>query len=166
MTTDDRAAALARVPEHLRGGLTRYLEQHIRTGSFLAAVLRNDLADAVGLGQVSMAGLSALVRFLVYFAPPQAWGSPERVHAWLAPGGLVTYAGRTELEDRLQDLAHRLTAERDQLRAMLLSADEADALLDLIIESDHPATEPWGTIADKLVAQRDRRQGHTQREDA
>jgi hypothetical protein len=80
------AAALRRVPEHLRGGLLRYLHEHIPTGGFLSSVLSNDLVGAVARGDpASLAGLVPLVLFLCNHAPAAAFGSPERVQAWLTP---------------------------------------------------------------------------------
>lgn len=75
------------VPAHLRAGLWRYLSQRIRTGGFLEAVLRNDLADAVCRADpaLSLTELKAIVLFLRTYAPSSAWGSPEAVEAWLAP---------------------------------------------------------------------------------
>ena len=36
------------IPDYMRGGLRRYLAHGIEPGSFLSAVLRNDLIDACG----------------------------------------------------------------------------------------------------------------------
>lgn len=74
----------AGVPEHLHEGLVRYLVHHIKPGSFLLAVLENDLAGAFARGdESSLAGLSALVRFLALDAPPVASGGPYSVQLWL-----------------------------------------------------------------------------------
>lgn len=72
------------VPEHLHGGLVRYLVQHIQPGHFLTAVLENDLREAMGRADdVSRAGLYSIVLFLYNDAPAPCWGSPEAVAAWL-----------------------------------------------------------------------------------
>lgn len=74
----------AGVPGHLHGGLVRYLVYRLHTGDFLAAVLANDLREAVRLGDPeSHAALVPLVRFLYHDAPALAWGSPDKVQAWL-----------------------------------------------------------------------------------
>lgn len=96
------AAALRRVPAHLRGGLLRYLHEHIPTGGFLSAVLRNDLIGAVAHGDPSsQAGLVAIVLFLVNHAPASAFGSPARVDAWLTPAIPVLTLTAADLGDEL-----------------------------------------------------------------
>lgn len=80
------ARAIARVPEHLREGLVRYLEEHIQPGHFLMAVCSNDLSEAMGRADVeSRAGLFELCSYLYNFAPTPAWGSKRAVEAWLKP---------------------------------------------------------------------------------
>lgn len=81
----DLQLALYGVPAHLREGLTLYLEHHVHVGHFLTAVLSNDLREAVARGDdTSLAGLPAIVRYLVNCAPIGAWGSPATVADWLA----------------------------------------------------------------------------------
>lgn len=71
------------VPEHLRSGLVRYFADGILPGSFLAAVLCNDLTKAVVRADpFSLHGLEALVTFLIDHAPADAWGSYEAVLGW------------------------------------------------------------------------------------
>ena len=78
------------VPAHLRPGL----EAHVRTGrpvgEFLTALLCNDLRDAVlRADEESLAALRGLLQFLSREMPGACWGSPERVTAWRARGGLA-----------------------------------------------------------------------------
>jgi hypothetical protein len=85
-----RAAAERRawqaVPEHLRPGLARYLDEHIRPGSFLEAVLINDLRECFARGDIkSRAGLNDLVFYLYNHAPLGSWGSPQGYAHWLSP---------------------------------------------------------------------------------
>jgi len=71
------------VPHHLREGLVRYFADGILPGSFLQAVLINDLQQAVGRADPqSMAGLPALITFLTWEVPGEAWGSRRLVLAW------------------------------------------------------------------------------------
>lgn len=71
------------VPHHLREGLLRYFSDGILPGSFLQAVLCNDLAQAVSRGDpISIAGMTSLVAFLQWSTPAMAWGSREHVLAW------------------------------------------------------------------------------------
>lgn len=74
----------AGVPEQLHEGLVRYLVHRVPPGSFLLAVLTNDLTRAIARGNdVCLAGLPALVRFLYHDAPAHCWGTPARVAKWL-----------------------------------------------------------------------------------
>lgn len=84
---DASAADWQGVPEHLRGGLWRYLVERVRPGDFLCAALRNDLNDAVlrAHPDLTLWDLKAVLWFLNLYAPSSAWGSPEAVEAWLAP---------------------------------------------------------------------------------
>ena len=73
------------VPEHLHDGIVDYVVNHQRPGSFLTAVLSNDLLMAVKRGDaVNRDNLSAIVLFLYDYAPATSWGSPETVAAWLS----------------------------------------------------------------------------------
>jgi hypothetical protein len=86
---DDTDAIEARaracgVPEHLVEGLALYVAHGFRPGSFLQAVLANDLMDAVNRGdEDSRAGLVALCVFISHALPAQCHGSRERVAAWI-----------------------------------------------------------------------------------
>jgi hypothetical protein len=72
------------VPSHLRSGLVAYLTERRPVGSFLTAVLSNDLLAAVQRADAdSWAGLGSVMRFLIFVAPSTAWGSEANVARWL-----------------------------------------------------------------------------------
>lgn len=72
------------LPEHMVGGLYRYLAHHISPGSFLCAVLANDLMGAVERSDDLNAGtLKEWAQFLYCELPAGCHGSPESVRAWL-----------------------------------------------------------------------------------
>lgn len=74
-----------RVPAHLHEGLVNYLVHHRSPGSFLRAVLENNLRLALARADAeSAAGLLMLGQFLVNWAPMNAWGDEAIVDAWLA----------------------------------------------------------------------------------
>ena len=74
----------AGVPHHLRDGLLRYVNDHLRVGGFLTAVLENNLAETMARGdEESRAGLYAIVCWVYNETPSACWGSPENVKAWL-----------------------------------------------------------------------------------
>lgn len=83
----DYPSALKRskVPIGLHAGLVNYIEHHRQPGSFLLAVLENNLVGALRRGDdVSRASLQDIVAFLFFDAPAYCWGSKDRVTAWLA----------------------------------------------------------------------------------
>lgn len=64
-----------------KGGMTLYFNAGILPGSFLKAVLRNDLTDAILRADVeSIQLLPGLVRWLVHdLDQPKMWGSTQKV---------------------------------------------------------------------------------------
>lgn len=83
------------VPEHLIEGIDAHVREGRETGSFLFAVLTNNLRDAVlQADRHSLAGLPAIMGWLHNEAPHKCWGSPERVAAWRTQGGQFGEAGR------------------------------------------------------------------------
>ncbi len=64
------------LPEHLQGGMRRYLEDGRPVGSFLRAVLSNDLCLAVLLCS-DVSQLPSIARWLVNDAPQGSFGSRE-----------------------------------------------------------------------------------------
>lgn len=77
------------VPEHLRGGLDRYITKGIPTGGFLRAVLSNDLAGAIRNGDDESIGhLRGIYQFLYWNVPASCFGDDESVHDWISDGGL------------------------------------------------------------------------------
>jgi hypothetical protein len=80
------------VPSHLREGIVRYAIDGGHVGHFLTAVVSNDLHEAVSRGDdPSLAGLKGLMQFLYNYAPAPCWGSPAKVAAWQACGGVRGY---------------------------------------------------------------------------
>lgn len=71
------------VPEHLREGLERYIEQGVPPGHFLTAVIENNLVEAFGRGdEESLSRLRDLVIWFYNYSPSPCWGSPEKRLAW------------------------------------------------------------------------------------
>jgi hypothetical protein len=77
--------AYERLPKHLRSGMRRYIEDGIETGSFLRAALENDFTQVFARcgDDLSRTDIENIVRFLLFEAPPDAWGSPAKVQAWI-----------------------------------------------------------------------------------
>ena len=94
------AAGLDTIPEHLRSALIRHVLTGQPTGSFLSALLENDLMEAVGLADpTSLANLRPLCIFLYCYTPPLCRGDAAKVKAWREEGGaLCFYYDNADLE--------------------------------------------------------------------
>ena len=78
------ALAASRLPEGMHGGIERWIEPGIRPGSFLSAVLRNDLRTACEKADdTNRYLLFEYVSFFYNHAPSSCWGSPEKFAAWM-----------------------------------------------------------------------------------
>ena len=72
------------VPEGLMEGLHNYATFGLPPGSFLSAVICNDLVEACGRGDPeSLRNLPAIVAWLYNEAPAECWGSREKMDAWI-----------------------------------------------------------------------------------
>lgn len=75
------------IPEHMHDGIRAYVETGRPTGSFLTAVLRNDLFSAAERADgKNKRLLYEWVKFLYSYAPSECWGNPHRVDDWLKRG--------------------------------------------------------------------------------
>lgn len=81
------------IPEHMREGVKLYIEQGVRPGSFLAAVVCNDLKEAIGnADSINRERLADIVTFFYTYAPAACWGSPKAMKDWMkakAKGGVA-----------------------------------------------------------------------------
>lgn len=78
----------SKIPEHCRDGLRLYVERGIPPGSFVTAVLENNLVEAFGRADhVNMGRIRDYADWLYNDAPSSSWGSPARVKAWIERGG-------------------------------------------------------------------------------
>ena len=72
------------VPDHLIGGLLRYLVHHIHPGDCLTAILENDLMEAFGRADIETAiGMRHILIFLYNYVPKHCYGNKEKVANWL-----------------------------------------------------------------------------------
>lgn len=77
------------VPKHMINGIRTYLEHGIPPGSFLRAFLEGDLFKAaMHADQTNQIALFILARWVLSYMPIACYGSPERVEAWVAGGGV------------------------------------------------------------------------------
>lgn len=80
---------LSILPDHMHDAIVAWIEQARPTGSFLRALLSNNLMDA--FGQADEANTAAMRQWVIYlynYAPAGCFGSPEKVRSWIERGGL------------------------------------------------------------------------------
>lgn len=72
------------IPDWVKDSLDRYVNHRIETGSFMRAVLENDLFEAINRGDKdSLEALPNIVRYIYNNVRSDCYGSPQRVREWL-----------------------------------------------------------------------------------
>lgn len=72
------------IPEYMKEALDRYVNQKIMPGSFLQAVLCNDLFGAMGRADSNnRAALYSIVQYIYNELPSNSWGSAKIVKEFL-----------------------------------------------------------------------------------
>jgi hypothetical protein len=87
---DTRAnAKVSGIPEHMLDAVAGYVDNHYPVGSFLQAVISNDLYRAVRMADdLNRDRLVNYVSFFYNHAPATCWGSPEAYASWV--GGMAS----------------------------------------------------------------------------
>jgi hypothetical protein len=77
------------IPDNIKESLQRYVDKGIPTGSFLQAVLENNLMGAVGKADyINKHLLPEICSYIYNQLPSISHGSPENVQKWIERGGL------------------------------------------------------------------------------
>ena len=93
MTEPVESLARRWVPKHLLSCLDRYVEHGTDPGSFLRAVLENDLFAAMRSAHPATVHASKdLVKYISAELPCACYGSKRAVADWVRYGGLRGYA--------------------------------------------------------------------------
>lgn len=72
------------VPQHDRESIKLYIEHGLLPGSFLQAVISNDLSEAIGQADhINIAHLPTIVAWFYHCAPAMCWASRQKMQAWL-----------------------------------------------------------------------------------
>jgi len=72
------------IPRDTKSGVDQYVDHGVPTGSFLRAVLENDLFEAVAKADYhNKLALAAICEYIYNYTPTTCHGSPEEVAAWL-----------------------------------------------------------------------------------
>ena len=72
------------IPGRMQGAIQRYVDNGIRPGRFLEAVICNNLFASVG--EADEENLQNLPAYTAYFyneTPSACWGSKEKMEAWI-----------------------------------------------------------------------------------
>jgi hypothetical protein len=73
------------IPERMMSGLENWVLYGIKPGSFLTAVLENNMVNAVGNADIeNLQNLRAYAIYCYNELPSPCWGSKEKVNAWEA----------------------------------------------------------------------------------
>ena len=86
----DWADGLDALPEHMIGGVVRYVLHGVPAGNFLAAVIRGDLFGALrGADDINKNMLPAYANFFWNHAPSICFGSEQAYDDWVKAGGVM-----------------------------------------------------------------------------
>jgi len=78
------------IPQRMMDGINRYLDYGIIPGSFLQAVICNDLMEAASRADTeNLNNLPAFMAFFYHHTPSGCWGSQKKMLAWYERGGLT-----------------------------------------------------------------------------
>lgn len=73
------------INDYIYGALERYLNNGISPGSFMTAVLENNLMEAFGRADTfNAANMKNIIGYVYNHVPSNAWGSAEKVRDYLA----------------------------------------------------------------------------------
>ena len=77
------------IPEHMHNVLKLYIERGVPPGSFMSAVICNDLSGAMGRADhINQHRIFDIVKWFYNYAPIDCWGNEDKYHGWLERGGL------------------------------------------------------------------------------
>lgn len=89
MIANQAFSGVEKLPRHMREAMSRYILDGHPIGSFLQAVLSNDLEAAFRhADHINRLWMMDFVGFLRDHAPAKCWGSVERIRAWQRHDGL------------------------------------------------------------------------------
>ena len=81
------------LPLHMQDGARLYVEHGVPPGPFLTALICDDLYEAFGRADdINESRIQDWARFFHNDAPSTCWGSPAKMAAWIAQGGMNAVA--------------------------------------------------------------------------
>ena len=86
----DTAEPIDMLPPYMHDGVALWITRGIEPGSFLSAVINNNLRGAVmRADDFNRDMLREWVGFFYNYAPSQCWGSQDKAREWMRIGGLL-----------------------------------------------------------------------------
>ena len=77
------------IPSYMMEGINRYVQFGNKPGSFLSAVIMNDLKMAVLCAdKCNIQNLPAYIYYFQNHVPSRCWGSRKKMIKWIGQGGL------------------------------------------------------------------------------
>jgi hypothetical protein len=77
------------LPEHMREGMKRYVEEGTHPGDFLMLMLSHNIYEAAGKAdRINLQAIPAYIFFMYNDIPTISHGSRESVDAWIESKGL------------------------------------------------------------------------------
>jgi hypothetical protein len=78
------------MPVHTKDSMSRYLLHGMPPGGFLTSCLVGDLFAACQMADTANSrNLHAIAQWIMHYAPPECYGSVQKVEAWLADHNAV-----------------------------------------------------------------------------
>lgn len=77
------------IPNHMRGGVIRYMEQGIRPGDFLCRILMGEFDRAFDISDGTNLAYRSNWKTFQSSLPPIVHGSKTKFDAWIAMNGLA-----------------------------------------------------------------------------
>jgi len=83
---------LSKIPEYMHAGIQGYVDHGWELGSFLGAILSNDLVSAAeNADDINKAYLFEYAQFMYCELPRACWGDRETIKEWIKSGGMDQY---------------------------------------------------------------------------
>ena len=75
------------IPDHMWHAVEQWVIDHELHGDFFKALVDNDLSEAIGRAdEMNLIAIGQWSKLLYNEFPTPAWGSPEKVKAWIESG--------------------------------------------------------------------------------
>lgn len=72
------------IPSHTAHTIQNYIVDRLQPGSFIRAVVRNNLMDAFSYADVeNLEAIKEIVMYFYNYAPMECWGSEENYNNWM-----------------------------------------------------------------------------------